>query len=371
MVGPPDGQALTGPAQGGFVSVINKMLRDLDRKAGSDAAANAPRPQPLEITRGTVSVHCFAQRDETARTAWPAARMLIVLLLVATALALAWFWPQTRVAAPVAPVALVAPPLAPPAAPNPAVVGAPAVAERVAPVTAQPVPAVTTTLAALASPSTRTPLPSAPVPSVAPTAAPPVTPPPRTEASAAVVAPVRSAGAVAEPRAAAITWQEAAQDTLGQAQRLWAGGSRDGAADLLREALGVVERAHGVDMASAGVVLAMLRELVRMDMAMGQDAAVVALLRRFERVATKEPDLWALRGNAGQRLGQHADAVLAYQQALRLRPGEPRWMLGAAVSLAAQGQTAAAAELAEQARALTSVSPDVLTYLRQAGVPLR
>ena len=46
-------------------------------------------------------------------------------------------------------------------------------------------------------------------------------------------------------------------------------------------------------------------------------------------------------------------------------------MLGAAVALAAQGQTAAAAEFAEQARMLTTVSPDVLTYLRQAGVPLR
>ena len=68
---------------------------------------------------------------------------------------------------------------------------------------------------------------------------------------------------------------------------------------------------------------------------------------------------------------EHADAVLAYQNALRLRPGESRWMLGAAVSLAAQGQASAAAEFAEQARALGAVSPDVLGYLRQAGVPLR
>ena len=118
-------------------------------------------------------------------------------------------------------------------------------------------------------------------------------------------------------------------------------------------------------------LLALVRDLVRMDMAMGQDAAVLALLKRFERVAANQPDLWALRGNAGQRLGLHADAGLAYQNALRLRPGEQRWMLGAAVSLAAQGQTAAASEFAEQARALGVVSPDVLAYLRQAGVPLR
>ena len=50
------------------------------------------------------------------------------------------------------------------------------------------------------------------------------------------------------------------------------------------------------------------------------------------------------------------------------RPGEPRWMLGAAVSLAAQGQLVPAAQWLEQARALGPVSPDVLSYLRQLGV---
>jgi hypothetical protein len=41
------------------------------------------------------------------------------------------------------------------------------------------------------------------------------------------------------------------------------------------------------------------------------------------------------------------------------------------VSMAAQGQTVAAAEMAEQARSITVVSPEVLAYLRQAGVVLR
>ncbi len=61
----------------------------------------------------------------------------------------------------------------------------------------------------------------------------------------------------------------------------------------------------------------------------------------------------------------------AYRTALRLRPGEPRWMLGAAVSLAAQGQAGQAADLVEQARAISVVSPEVLAYLRQLGVPMR
>jgi cytochrome c-type biogenesis protein CcmH/NrfG len=84
----------------------------------------------------------------------------------------------------------------------------------------------------------------------------------------------------------------------------------------------------------------------------------------------READIWAMRGNAAQRLGKHQDSVQAYTTALQLRPNEPRWMLGSAVSLAALGQTAQAAELADKARALGPISKEVLAYLRQAGVRL-
>jgi hypothetical protein len=46
-------------------------------------------------------------------------------------------------------------------------------------------------------------------------------------------------------------------------------------------------------------------------------------------------------------------------------------MLGAAVSMAALGQLEGAAQLAEQARQIAPVSPEVLAYLRQLGVALR
>jgi len=115
----------------------------------------------------------------------------------------------------------------------------------------------------------------------------------------------------------------------------------------------------------------LVREQARMELALGRPAAVLELLSRLEPALAAQADLWAVRGNAAQRLGRHTESVLAYLQALQLRPGESRWMLGAAVSLAAQGQLEAAAQQAEQARALGSVSPEVLHYLRQAGVPLR
>ncbi len=115
----------------------------------------------------------------------------------------------------------------------------------------------------------------------------------------------------------------------------------------------------------------MLRELARMELQQGQHAELLADLKRYERVWVAQADVWAVRGNVAQRLGQHVESSQSYLMALKIRPGEPRWMLGAAVSLAAQGQVAQAADLAEQARALTSISADVLTYLRQMGVTVR
>ena len=108
-----------------------------------------------------------------------------------------------------------------------------------------------------------------------------------------------------------------------------------------------------------------------MEMAQGRVAQTLEMLTRLEPALSGVADIWALRGSAAQRLGRHQESAAAYQMALRLRPNEPRWLLGAAVSLAAQGQLAAATELAEKARAGGAVSPEVAAYLRQLGVTLR
>jgi len=163
-----------------------------------------------------------------------------------------------------------------------------------------------------------------------------------------------------------------ALEITGQAQRLWNSGSHDAAIELLRDALAVVERAAGSDVtrAPAGELIPLVRELARMELAEGQSRQVLDMLKRLEPALSGQADLWAVRANAAQRLGSHQEAIQAYQTALTLRPGESRWMLGTAVSLAARGQTAAALELAEKARATGTVSSDVVAYLRQLGVPL-
>ena len=163
------------------------------------------------------------------------------------------------------------------------------------------------------------------------------------------------------------------QDVLLRAQSLWNAGSRDAAMDWLQEAIAVAERSPVAANTPAGnpLLLPLVREQARMMLAEGRYAALWELLSRLEPQLGTSPDLWAIRANAAQRLGRHQDSVHSYMMALQARPDEQRWMLGAAVSLAALGQIASAAEMAERARALGVVSKDVLAYLRQMGVPLK
>ncbi|MBC7618988.1 MAG: hypothetical protein H7293_08380 [Candidatus Saccharibacteria bacterium] len=95
------------------------------------------------------------------------------------------------------------------------------------------------------------------------------------------------------------------------------------------------------------------------------------LLTRSEPQLGIAPDLWAIRGNASQRLDRLQDSVHAYMAPLQSRHNEQRWLLRAAVPLAALGQISSAGEMAEKARMVGVVSPDVLAYLRQMGVSLR
>lgn len=134
--------------------------------------------------------------------------------------------------------------------------------------------------------------------------------------------------------------------------------------------MGVIERSasSSPSVAQTQLLAALARELGRMHLAEGRPAAALDALTRVEPQLGREADIWAMRGNAAQRLGKHQDSVHAYATALQLRPNEQRWLLGSAVSLAALGQTANATEMADKARALGPISKEVQAYLRQAGV---
>lgn len=272
----------------------------------------------------------------------------------------------------------------PPAPKAQAPVAAPAPASKAPPPSASAKPLVSTASAALSAPmATQSQLAPSQSPSQMPAA---------TVAAKAPLAVANPAPVNAKPAGAASTAvdasviprvssdassktlrQTAVQETLRQAQELWRSGAHEAALELMREAVAVAERAqHDGTLAGGIPVLASLvRELARMELAQGRVSQVRSLLIRLEPDLADQADLWALRGNAAQRLGRHEESVDAYFKALALRADEPRWLLGAAVSLAALGRLEAAAEQAEKARAAGAVNPEILGYLRQAGVPIK
>ena len=352
------------------MSVINKMLRDLDARRGDARVPDLPQAVIPAAMHGTASVAALASRPVLR---WGLGLALLLLFLAA----LAWYLHATQPVTP-PPVAINTPaPVVQPAEAVPLPV-TPALETVTSAAEIPPGPAALATPEPAAQPETPAAAPrkkrrskEAVVVEASPSAL--TSSRPRAPVEAAVPAPVPVPPLVAAPTesmalAATQRRQVAAQEAQAQAQILWNSGSREAALELVRGAVTAVERAQPPD---AGLLAQLVREQVRMELALGRPGAVLAVLTRLESWLSGQADLWAVRGNAAQRLGRHQESVQAYLAALQLRPEEPRWMLGAAVSLAALGQLEAAARQAEQARALGPVSPDVLSYLRQAGVPLR
>jgi Flp pilus assembly protein TadD len=163
----------------------------------------------------------------------------------------------------------------------------------------------------------------------------------------------------------------AARDALAQAQSLWSSGNPAAAIDLLREAVQVAQRTTPASPAADSTLVAMVRELARMQMGSGRVGEAYEVLVQHEARLKGHAELWAMRANAAQRLGQHQDSVQAYMQALQFRPQEQRWLLGLAVSLAAMGQSAAASDVVERARAQGPIPRDIADYLRPLGVTVK
>ena len=397
------------------MSVINKMLRDLDRRQGRMPGAPAVGSAPLSPLHA--DLRDGIRGDNRAGNGSPGFAGLLTqwwfwVGVVLVVLAGAGWWMQQRGDLPelalkvsvtstkTTPAPSVAVPMAaasgPAESPTPSAAAPAASAPAVADL---PAVAATTPLAAAAtvssgSPAAAAPSVSPPTAIVPPGAAPakPLTPPQervsaqtglKMETTLALRKAVVSTSTSTNPNAAVPSASAsqslpeprppASQEALLRAQALWNAGSREAAMDWLQEAIGVAERSPVAANAPAGnpVLLPLVREQARMMLAEGRYTALWELLTRLEPQLGTAPDLWAIRANAAQRLGRHQDSVHAYMMALQARPDEQRWMLGAAVSLAALGQTTSAADMAERARAMGVVSKDVLAYLRQMGVPLK
>ena len=375
------------------MSVINKMLRDLDqRQAHSPGGGSTPHAQ---WAGATVALDKASSDSPTPRSVGMrpvVGAMVLVMLLGAAGW---WGWQYLHSTAPeavpvpgggAAPAAsapvVAAAPLAGPAAEAPRQGGAPAEEQTMqlrmesqlsaqnaldALLTTPPPPPLRANSSASAV--------SAPVEvaTSAPSAKHPVSRPvPTTSHASAAVPnepkPTSSAASTPLARRTQLTGSEA----LAQAQALWNSGAADAAIEMVASAMAVAERnvRSGSEAIGNPQLLTLVREWTRMQLAGGRYGAVWEGLTRLEPVLGNVPDLLALRANAAQRIGRHQDSVQSYLAALQARPDEQRWLLGAAVSLAALGQTTSAAELVDKARALGPINKSIAAYLRQSGVPL-
>ena len=410
------------------MSVINKMLRDLDHRQGTKAPGSSTgtaAPATAALRQGTASVGI----DILADIGSPKDRSRLWLALGGTAVLATviggWLWWTANTASAPVGLAAVVPPVAAPAqtispipspAPSPPLVASAPMASAAPSATASgtdaaPNPAATSNTSAPAagmnlrmepSLSARRALDAllstpAPVSARAPVAVTPSLPTaaPTAPAPAATLATAPAPALAERPKArppvassaqpstqasdnnsapAIQRQQQAGGDAIAQAQSLWNSGSHDAAMDLMQQSIAATERSLKAGTAagsSTTVLVPLVREMARMQLAEGRFGAVWEMLTRLEPLLGNQADLWAIRANAAQRLGRHPDSVHAYMMALQTRPDEQRWLLGTAVSLAALGQTSSAAEMAEKARAVGPVSKDILAYLRQTGVPLR
>ena len=391
------------------MSVINKMLRDLDHRQLAQAPQAPGTPVALQtpLRQGTSSIGRASGASHSKSRRWVGIGLFGLLAAAGVG---GWVWMQANpddwgvvvgymVSAPVAastpasaasvnvsaaasvPVGLTAVAATPPHATPSAPVDSDATGAEGGAVPGAMVLRMEESLSARRALDAllSTPAPAVPLVATAPLVAPT---PERAKARAPVMAwnagmqssvsTANAPAATAQSETAPVVQrqQQAGGDAIAQAQNLWNTGSHDAAIDLMQQSIAAAERAAKAAAGSNSslVLVPLVREMARMQLAQARYGAVWEMLTRLELQLGNQPDLWAIRANAAQRLGRHQDSVHAYMVALQSRPDEQRWLLGTAVSLAALGQTGSAAEMTDKARAVGPISKDILTYLRQAGV---
>jgi hypothetical protein len=353
------------------MSVVNRMLQDIDRRMGAAGAGHHPHPDVRSVPAG----------GRARRARWPVALALGLAAAVA-ALGLAGGSRQERAAQATAPAAVrvaAAPAQQPPASPagsepkptTPATESKPKPAA--APAGSEPKPMASPAVAAVMVREEEPRAPRRPRPSPVP--APHRTfqlsvrlsdPPAQSPGAPAAPAPPKIEPAAAKPaqvrRSEVPVRRVAADETVAAALALWSEGARGDALATLRDALAIAEPRNPQVAGRLG------RELARLEVAGERPEAALAVLRRLEGLLAGDADAWALRGNAAQRLSLHPEAASAYLAAVRLRPDEGKWMLGAAISLAADGRLDEARPWVERARERGAVTAPIAAYLQQLGL---
>jgi MSHA biogenesis protein MshN len=342
------------------VSLINRMLRDLESRQSSRAEiSRQPVYEDLRPARG---------RPDVSR-ARVAGAVLAAVAIVAVG-SYVWFeWSGTR--APIPPVRHEVAMAPVPAAPAP--VETPA-----------PMPA-----AGLAEPPSPPPV-SKPVtpkaPAVRTAQAPAAQPAPKAKPSAVAAAPKHDDAAKMEKTVKPLTPAEQAEGYFREAAALVSRGRGLDAEPKLRAALAAnpahararellvgIQLQQGHTPAARALLeqgietnpkhTAFTRLLARLHVDGGGDAQAIALLEKHAAAAGSDAEYQALLATLYQRAGRHGEAIQRYTLALALRPQEGRWWMGMGLSCEAEKKNEAAAEAYQRALG-AALDPKLQAYVR-------
>lgn len=105
--------------------------------------------------------------------------------------------------------------------------------------------------------------------------------------------------------------------------------------------------------------------LARLYVDRGDEARALALLEQAAAPASADPEYQALLAALYQRLGRHADAVAAYRRSLDLQPYDGRAWVGLGISLEAEKDVRQARQAYRQAQETGNLPPALARYANQ------
>ncbi len=105
--------------------------------------------------------------------------------------------------------------------------------------------------------------------------------------------------------------------------------------------------------------------LARIQVERGDLQGAHDLLSKHARSAASDADYHAFDAALLQRLGRHKEAVAAYQAALKLAPRAALWWMGMGISLQAENRSPEALDAFRRAKSTGGLNPDLLSFVDQ------
>jgi MSHA biogenesis protein MshN len=115
------------------------------------------------------------------------------------------------------------------------------------------------------------------------------------------------------------------------------------------------------DTGNTGFAMLLARILVESD----DIPTALIVLQRHAAPPDRNPDFHAFAGALYQRLDRHKEAIEQYQAALRLAPSAGVWWLGLGISLQTVGRPKDAQEAFTRAKSAGTLAPDLLSFVDQ------